>query len=65
MTSSQAIAYEEITRASGTDWALGIEARSRALLSDDAEAAERLYREALERLSRTRIRVELARAHRP
>jgi DNA-binding CsgD family transcriptional regulator len=54
---------EEITRASGTDWALGIEARSRALLSDDAEAAERLYREALERLGRTRIRVELARAH--
>ena len=54
---------EEMTRASGTDWALGIEARSRALLSDDAEAAEQLYREALERLGRTRIRVELARAH--
>jgi DNA-binding CsgD family transcriptional regulator len=54
---------EAITRASGTDWALGIEARSRALLSDDAEAAERLYREAIERLGRTRIRVELARAH--
>jgi DNA-binding CsgD family transcriptional regulator/tetratricopeptide (TPR) repeat protein len=48
--------------ASGTDWALGIEARSRALLSDD-EAAERLYREAIERLARTRIRAELARAH--
>jgi DNA-binding CsgD family transcriptional regulator len=53
---------EERTRASGTDWALGIEARSRALLSD-GEAAERLYREAIERLARTRIRVELARAH--
>jgi len=50
------------TRASGTDWALGIEARSRALLSDN-EAAELLYREAIERLSRTRIRAELARAH--
>jgi DNA-binding CsgD family transcriptional regulator len=50
------------TRASGTDWALGIEARSRALLSDN-EAAESLYREAIERLERTRIRVELARAH--
>ena len=52
----------ETTRASGTDWALGIEARSRALLSD-GEAAERLYREAIERLGRTRVRVELARAH--
>ena len=51
-----------ITLASGTDWALGIEARSRALLSE-GEAAERLYREAIERLGRTRIRVELARAH--
>jgi hypothetical protein len=50
------------TRASGTDWALGIEARSRALLSDNT-AAERLYEEAIERLARTRIRVELARAH--
>ena len=47
---------------SGTDWALGIEARSRALLSE-GEAAERLYREAIERLGRTRVRVELARAH--
>ena len=52
----------ESTRASGTDWALGIEARSRALLSD-GEAAESLYREAIERLGRTRIRFELARAH--
>jgi DNA-binding CsgD family transcriptional regulator len=52
----------EHTRASGTDWALGIEARSRALLRDN-QAAERLYREAIERLARTRIRVELARAH--
>jgi DNA-binding CsgD family transcriptional regulator len=49
-------------RASGSDWALGIEARSRALLSD-GEAAERLYREAIDRLGRTRVRVELARAH--
>ena len=52
----------ESTRASGSDWALGIEARSRALLSD-GEAAEYLYREAIERLGRTRIRFELARAH--
>jgi DNA-binding CsgD family transcriptional regulator len=52
----------ETTRAGGTDWALGIEARSRALLSDGQDA-ERLYREAVERLARTRIRAELARAH--
>jgi DNA-binding CsgD family transcriptional regulator len=51
----------ETTRASGTDWALGVEARLRALLSD-GDAAERLYREAIERLARTRVRVELARA---
>jgi DNA-binding CsgD family transcriptional regulator len=52
----------ETTGAAGTDWALGMEARSRALLSDD-ENAERLYREAIERLARTRIRPELARTH--
>jgi DNA-binding CsgD family transcriptional regulator len=51
----------EMTRAAGTDWALGIEARSRALLSE-GEAVEPLYREAIERLERTRVRVELARA---
>lgn len=54
--------FSEISRASGTDWALGSEARVRALLADD-EAAESLYREAIERLGRTRIRTELARAH--
>jgi DNA-binding CsgD family transcriptional regulator len=47
--------------ASGTDWALGIEARSRALLSD-GDSAEELYRRAIEHLGRTRVRVELARA---
>jgi len=51
-----------MTSASGTDWALGIEARSRALLSE-GEAAERLYRESIERLARTRVRPDLARAH--
>jgi DNA-binding CsgD family transcriptional regulator/tetratricopeptide (TPR) repeat protein len=49
-------------RASGTDWALGVEARSRALASD-GETAETLYREAIDRLGRTRLRVELGRAH--
>jgi DNA-binding CsgD family transcriptional regulator len=52
----------EITAASGTRWALGVEARSRALLTE-GEAAEPLYRQAIEALERTRVRVELARAH--
>jgi DNA-binding CsgD family transcriptional regulator len=52
----------EVTTASGTDWALGIEARSRALIAEGADA-ECLYREAVEWLGRTRIRTELARAH--
>jgi DNA-binding CsgD family transcriptional regulator len=49
------------TRPIGTDWALGVEARSRALLSED-EGAEALYQEAIERLGRTRVRSDLARA---
>ena len=53
---------EEMTRASDTDWGAGIRARSQALVSAD-DAAEPLYREAVERLSRTRIRPQLARAH--
>ena len=52
----------ENTSVSGTDWALGIEARSRALVSD-GEIAETLYREAIDRLGRARLRVELGRAH--
>jgi DNA-binding CsgD family transcriptional regulator len=50
------------TGLSGTDWALGIEARSRALL-DEGQATEDLYLEATERLGRCRIKVHLARAH--
>ena len=49
-------------RATRTHWALGIEARSRALVSERREA-ERLYREAIEHLRRTRVRAEHARAH--
>jgi DNA-binding CsgD family transcriptional regulator len=52
----------ETTTPSGTDWALGVEARSRALLSE-GDAAERLYLESIERLGNTRARMELARAH--
>jgi DNA-binding CsgD family transcriptional regulator len=52
----------ETTRASGTEWALGTEARSRALLTD-GEAAESLYREAIGRLGHSGLRVALARAH--
>jgi DNA-binding NarL/FixJ family response regulator len=52
----------ESANGSATDWGLGIAARSRALLSE-GETTERLYREAIERLSRTRLRPELARAY--
>jgi len=52
----------ETTQPAGTDFALGIEARSRALLSGGTRAND-LYREATERFSRTRLRPELARAH--
>jgi DNA-binding CsgD family transcriptional regulator len=58
-------ALERLTRkarAAGTDWALGIEARSRALLSEGARA-ESHFRAALAHLGRTRVRAELARAH--
>jgi DNA-binding CsgD family transcriptional regulator len=48
----------ERTRASGTDWALGVEARCRGLLNDD-EAA---YRESTERLAQSRAALELARS---
>ncbi len=49
---------EERTRAAGTDWALGVLARAQALMSE----GDALYLEAIERLERTRIRIELARA---
>ncbi|RYU14919.1 ATP-binding protein [Nocardioides iriomotensis] len=49
------------TAITGSDWAVGLEARSRALLAE-GEAAEQAYAEALERLGRTPLRPELARA---
>ena len=50
------------TQPAGTDWALGFESRCRALVTEGADADE-LYREAIERLGRTVVRPELARAH--
>jgi RNA polymerase sigma factor (sigma-70 family) len=52
----------EMTRMSGTDWALGIAARSEALFLEDHPAEER-YVEAVDRLGRSRMAVDLARAH--
>jgi DNA-binding NarL/FixJ family response regulator len=54
--------FAEIARAAGTDWAAGVSARSRALLSK-GEAAEERYGQAVELLSRSQMRVDLARAH--
>jgi DNA-binding CsgD family transcriptional regulator/tetratricopeptide (TPR) repeat protein len=53
----------EPARTTGTDWALGIQARCRALCTEDDETAQAAFREAIERLGRTRMRSELARAH--
>jgi DNA-binding CsgD family transcriptional regulator len=53
---------EERTLSTGTNWATGILARSRALLADD-RAAEAYYREAIDKLATTRIAVHRARAH--
>jgi DNA-binding CsgD family transcriptional regulator len=52
----------DMTRVSGTDWALGLAARSEALLADN-QRAEEFYVEAIDRLGRTRMAVDLARAH--
>ena len=51
----------ERTQAAGTEWALGLHARSRALVSD-GQVAEALYREAIDRLGRCRVALDLARA---
>jgi len=52
----------EMTQPAGTDWGLGTQMRSRALLSDGKDA-DALYREAIERFARTGLRPELARTH--
>ncbi len=52
----------DATQPCHTDWAAGVSARTRALLSD-VDDAEPLYQEAIDRLGRTLLRPELARAH--
>jgi DNA-binding CsgD family transcriptional regulator len=52
---------EEMARATGTDWALGVSARCRAMVTA-GETAEGLYREAIAHLEKTTLKVELARA---
>lgn len=54
---------ERRTLAAGTDWALGVLARSRAMVSGDDDDADALYREAIDRLGRSRVIVHLARTH--
>jgi DNA-binding CsgD family transcriptional regulator len=64
-TSAAAEAFErlkESTTASGSEWAGAVEDRCRALLSEK-EAAEKLYRSAIDRLSPTVLRLDLARTH--
>ena len=53
----------ERTQLAGTDWGLGLEARSRALVSQDLTVAEGSYREAIDRLRRAGARPDLGRAH--
>jgi DNA-binding CsgD family transcriptional regulator len=53
---------EERADAAGTHWALGLKARSQALLSERC-TAERFFVESIEHLARTRVDVELGRAH--
>jgi DNA-binding CsgD family transcriptional regulator len=52
----------EMADVTGTNWAIGVAARSSALLSE-GEAAESSYREAIDRLNETRLHPEIGRAH--
>ena len=53
----------DYTRSADTGWARGIQARSRAMLTEDPAEVDRLYRAAIEALSRDRVTVEVARTH--
>ena len=60
------VAFEQLadrTQLASTEWALGLQARSAALLEGDQAAAESQYQEAIDRLGRARARPDLARAH--
>ena len=64
-TAQANLAFQQLrrsTQGNGSDWVTGIEARCQALLSEGDEA-EQLYLKAIERLGRTRVPVELGRAH--
>jgi DNA-binding CsgD family transcriptional regulator len=61
VASAGLLRLEERTRAAGTEWSLGVLARAQALVSEGGDA-DAFHREAIERLERTRVRVELARA---
>lgn len=54
--------FAERVTVTPTDWAVGIAARVRAFLAH-GDAADRAYRESIERLNRTRVRLEVARGH--
>jgi DNA-binding CsgD family transcriptional regulator len=54
--------FAEIAGAAGTPWAVGVNARSQALLSTGT-TAEQLYADAIALLGRSQMRLDLARAH--
>jgi DNA-binding CsgD family transcriptional regulator len=63
VAASAMVRLSTVMQAIGTDWALGVEARSRALLSSDPVEADKDYRESVERLDRSTIATDRARAH--
>jgi DNA-binding CsgD family transcriptional regulator len=62
LAATAALQLSARARLSGTDWALGLDARCRALIAPDADA-EPLYESALDRLARSGAVLHLARAH--
>ncbi|WP_028643554.1 helix-turn-helix transcriptional regulator [Nocardioides sp. URHA0020] len=54
---------EYLAAVNGSDWTLGVAARCRAMVQEDAEVAEECYRAALASLSSAGMEMELARTH--